>query len=39
VLQEALQRAQKAPEEKAAPIPMRLYPGLEGLLPRPKEEE
>lgn len=39
VLQEALQRAQKTPEEKAAPIPMRLYPGLEGLLPRPKEEE
>ena len=29
----------ETPEEKAAPIPMRLYPGLEGLLPRPKEEE
>ena len=39
VLQEAVQRAQKAPEEKMEPIPMRLYPGLDGLLPRPKEEE
>lgn len=37
VLQEAVQRARKAPEEKTEPIPMRLYPGLDGLLPRPKE--
>jgi CO/xanthine dehydrogenase FAD-binding subunit len=39
VLHEAIERARKAPEEKGEPIPMRLYPGLEGLLPRPKEEE
>lgn len=39
VLHEAIQRAQKTPEQKMEPIPMRLYAGLEGLLPRPKEEE
>lgn len=39
VLQEAVQRAKKPPEEKTDPIPMRQYPGLAGLLPRPKEED
>lgn len=39
VLHEAIARAKKSPKEKAAPIPMQLYPNLTGLLPRPKEEE
>lgn len=39
VLHEAVQRAQKPWAEKADKIPMQLYTGLEGLLPRPKEEE
>ena len=39
VLHEAVQRAQKPWAEKADKIPMQLYTGLEGLLPRPKEED
>lgn len=39
VLHEAIQRAKKPAQQKAEPIPMRLYSGLEGLLPRPKAEE
>lgn len=38
VLHEAVERAGKSFEAKAEPIPMRLYPGQEGLKPRPKEE-
>ena len=38
VLHEAVERARKTPDEKCEPIPMRLYPGLDGLKPRPKEE-
>ena len=38
VLHEAAERAAKPFAEKSEPIPMRLYPGQEGLKPRPKEE-
>ncbi|MBQ6385275.1 MAG: FAD binding domain-containing protein [Lachnospiraceae bacterium] len=38
VLHEAAIRAGRPVSEKKDPIPMRLYPGLQGLEPRPKEE-
>ena len=38
VLHEAIERAGKPFEQKTEPIPMRLYPGQDGLKPRPKEE-
>ena len=37
VLHEAAERAKRPPERKSEPIPLAFYPGLEGLLPRPKE--
>ena len=38
VLHEAAERAAKPFDEKCEPIPYRLYPGQDGLKPRPKEE-
>lgn len=38
VLHEAVERAGKPFDQKKEPIPMRLYPGQDGLKPRPKEE-
>lgn len=38
VLHEAIQRAAKPFGQKREPIPMRLYPGLDDLLPCPREE-
>ena len=38
VLHEAVERAGKPFEQKAEPIGERLYPGQDGLKPRPKEE-
>ncbi len=38
VLHEAAERASKPFERKSEPIPARLYPGQDGLKPRPKEE-
>ena len=39
VLHEAIERAARPFELKREPIPMRLYPGQDGLRPRPKEGE
>lgn len=38
VLHEAIERAGKPFDQKCEPIPERLYPGQDGLKPRPKEE-